>query len=112
MRSTSWASIAARGGLDHPEGTLRTIIMSLYDQRVWFNLWTAVAELVGWWAQHGQPDAAKVVLGHLDAHHHAAVEDAMRSTLHAFPDHDGLVARGASVGRDELVAFILDRLGP
>jgi hypothetical protein len=66
--------------------------------------------LARWLGRHGHIELAVVITGHLDAHHLAP---ASRQSLDELRRHSGAerwLSLGASLDRDELADYILERL--
>jgi hypothetical protein len=104
------AQLAARGGLDDATSALHAAIAGSYTDRAWYDLWPTVPVLAEWWIVHDQADNAAVVIGYLDAHHLASVDDTTRSRLGTGPDIDQALTRGTHLDRDQLIAYILEHL--
>ena len=66
--------------------------------------------LAEWWIATNQADNAAVVIGYLDAHHLASVDDTTRALLGTEPDIDRALNRGARLDREQLIAYVLDHL--
>jgi hypothetical protein len=85
-----------------------------YASRHWSAFWLALPAITSWWKATGNLDAVAVICGHVDAHHPPWSDaDAYRrgpQTMCHPPGADQLMARGAAMDRDKLVAFVLDQL--
>jgi hypothetical protein len=95
----------------------RDAITRLYDLRYWQVLWIVIETVAGFLAAAGHLHEAAVLYGHLDAHHPPwglpAVHRARQRGLNhirQLDDVDELMAQGADMDRDELVAYTLKRL--
>jgi predicted ATPase/class 3 adenylate cyclase len=104
------AQLVARSGAEDPAPVLRAAIAGTYADRSWYDLWPTVPVLAEWWAAHNQPDDAAVVIGFLEAHHLASVDDTTRSLLGTGPDMERALARGVRLNRDQLIGYILEHL--
>jgi hypothetical protein len=104
------AQLSARGGPDDPAPALHAAIARAYADRAWYDLWPTVPVLAEWWMAQSQSDRAAVVIGYLDAHHLASVDDTIRSLLDSGPDIDRALAFGARLDRDQFIAYILEHL--
>jgi hypothetical protein len=73
--------------------------------------------VAGWFAADNRLEEAAVIYGHLDPYHppwgYPAARRARQRGLdrvHQLPEYELLMARGADMDRDELVAYTLERL--
>jgi hypothetical protein len=96
----------------------RDAIARIYDLRHWQFLWLVIETVAGSFATAGRLHEAAVLYGHLEAHHQPwglpAVRRARQRGLDRVrqqAEHDLLMAQGADMDRDDLVAYTLDRLG-
>ena len=85
-----------------------------YASKHWSALWLALPAITTWWKATGNLDAVAVICGHIDAHHPpwsdaVAYRRSPQAVCHP-PGVDQLMARGAAMDRDQLVAFVLDQL--
>jgi predicted ATPase len=111
-------SIAAtRFRIPEASNVCREAITRLYDTRHWSLIWTGIDVVARWMAATGRLDEAAVVYGHLEVHHaiwdNAGGRRARSRGLEIVRPHphaDQLMARGAAMGRDQFVAFVLDQL--
>jgi predicted ATPase len=115
LSALSFAAVALR----HPdaEGICRDALVRLYDIRHWQVTWLVIETTAGWFAAAGRLDEAAVLYGHLDAYHPPwglpPVRRARQRGLdrvRQLPEYDLLMAQGADMDRDELVAYTLERL--
>ncbi len=94
--------------------TCREALKGYRDTRHWTVFWLALGAVTWWWRTTGKLEALAVVCGHVDAHHPVWRDsDAHHEELqaaHRHPDADDLMARGAAMDRDQLVAFVVDQL--
>jgi predicted ATPase/class 3 adenylate cyclase len=96
----------------------RDAITRLYDLRFWVHVFLQIEAAAGLLAAADRLHEAAIIYGHLDAHHPPwglpAVQRARQRGLdriHQLADVDLLMAQGADMDRDELVAYTLKRLG-
>jgi len=104
------AQLAAAGGLHDPLPAFRDAVAGAYADRAWYDLWPSLPILAAWWTSHDQPEAAAVIVGHLDAHHIASTDETTRTTLRSHPNADRWLAHGAQLDREQLVAYVLGQL--
>jgi hypothetical protein len=92
-------------------------IARLYDLRFWLLVLLQIEAAAGLFATADRLREAAVIYGYLDAHqppwgvargHHARQRGLDR--VRQLADYDLLMAQGAAIDRDELVAYSLDRL--
>ena len=106
------AQVAAMGGVDDPTAILRDAIGEAYRDRIWFEVWIMIEAQARWWANHDHLEAAAIAVGYLDAHQVGSMShgstDATRAAVRAHPDADHWLAFGATLDRDQLVAYVLD----
>jgi predicted ATPase/DNA-binding SARP family transcriptional activator len=96
-------------------GTLACEVLDrLYRTRHWTVIWMLVDYVTEWMAATGRDQAAAVVLGYLEAHRpswHAPPTRLARSraleAIRTLVAADELMSRGAAMGRDEIVEFVL-----
>jgi predicted ATPase/class 3 adenylate cyclase len=95
----------------------RDAIIRLYDLRFWQVLWLVLETVARFFAAGGHLHEAAVLYGQLEAHRPPwglpAVRRARQRGLdrvRQLPDFELLMARGADMDRDELVAYTLERL--
>jgi hypothetical protein len=95
----------------------RDALTRLYDLRYWQVLWLVTETLAGSLAAAGHLHEAAVLYGHLEAHRPPwglpAVRRARQRGLdrvRQLPDFELLMAQGADMDREELVAYTLERL--
>jgi predicted ATPase/class 3 adenylate cyclase len=95
----------------------RDALGRLYDRRFWQAVWLVIETVAGWFAAVDRLDEAALIYGHLDAHHPPwglpAVQRARQRGLdriRQLADFEVLMAQGADMDRDELVAYTLERL--
>jgi predicted ATPase/class 3 adenylate cyclase len=96
---------------------VRDCIVRLYDMRFWNVLWLLLETAAGSFATSGDLESSAVVYGHLEAHQPPWGIPAVRrardrglglARQHA--DSDSLMAHGAAMDRDELVAYTVAHL--
>lgn len=92
----------------------REAITRFHDTRTWLLLWPVLVAMSSWFETTGNIEPAAVIYGHLDAHHppYSEVDGRLRGLqlVHQHPRADQLMARGAAMDRDQLVAFVLEQL--
>jgi predicted ATPase/class 3 adenylate cyclase len=95
----------------------RDAIIRLYDLRFWNVLWLVIETAAGSLAGAGRRDEAAVVYGHLEAHRPPWGIPGVRRArergldrIRDVPQRDELMARGAVMDRDQLVAYVVDLL--
>jgi hypothetical protein len=95
----------------------RDAVTRLYDLRYWPTLWMLIETVAHFLAAAGSLEEAAVLYGHLEAQHSPwaipAVGRARQRGLdrvRQLAECDLLMARGAAMNREELVAYTLDRL--
>jgi hypothetical protein len=108
----AWISqLATMGGVDDPAPILRDMIADARRDGVWLHVWMVIAALAGWWAAHGEPHAAAVIVGHLDAHGLGEFgNDTVAATRTEVLSHPGAhewLASGARLDREDLVTYVL-----
>ena len=108
----SLARLAASGALENPAPILRQAIIGTYQGRQWADVWLVVSALANWWATQGQLEPATVITGHLDTHGLASVDEPTRQRLAAHTSAQDWLTHGRRLDRDQLIAYILDRLPP
>jgi hypothetical protein len=108
--------LAVMGGQDD---LLTVVHEALADARrdgAWVHVWTMVAAIAGWWANHGRLDAAAVAIGYLNTHELGTFsDDATHATIAAVSSHPDAVKsleQGQRLDRDEVVAFVLTNTAP
>jgi predicted ATPase/class 3 adenylate cyclase len=93
---------------------LQETISRFYDTRDWLKTGIALVALSSWLETVGNTEAATIILGHLDTHRTPwrNIDDRLTSLRGSrdHPDADMLIARGAAMDRDHLVAFALEQL--
>jgi hypothetical protein len=96
----------------------RDAITRLYDLRFWTVLWLLIETVAGHLAAAGRLQEAAALYGHLEAHRAPwglpSVRRARQRGLdrvRQLTEFDSLMAQGADMDRDELVAYTLERLG-
>jgi len=109
-----WATSALRSvealGIGH-EALLR-----LHDTRHWSLVWLAVEIVAGWSFTGNDADDVAVVYGHLVAHHPVRGGEQARGrssalrSVRSHPHAERLMARGAAMSGEQVVALVLDRL--
>jgi predicted ATPase/class 3 adenylate cyclase len=111
----AFAAVALRRP-DAPE-ICRDALARLYDLRYWPLVWMLIECVAGLFAAADTLADAAVLYGHLEAHRSPwATSAGTRARLRGLDrarrlaECDVLMARGADIGRDELVAYTLDRL--
>jgi hypothetical protein len=104
------AQLAARGRWDDAAPALHAVITLSFTDRNWYDLWPTMPVLAEWWLAKNQADNAAVVIGYLDAHHLASVDDTTRSLLGTGPDIDPALIRGTHLDREQLIAYVLEHL--
>jgi predicted ATPase/class 3 adenylate cyclase len=113
------ARVFAGVALHRPDAAeiCRDAIARIYDLRFWHLVFLQIDVAAGLFAAADRLDEAAVIYGHLDAHHPPwGVSDAHRARqrgldrVRHLPDFELLMAQGADMDRDELVAYTLDRL--
>jgi hypothetical protein len=95
----------------------RDAITRAYDIRHWQVVWLVIETTAGYFATAGRLAQAAVLYGHLEAHHPPWGVPAVRRARQRGLDQvcqlaecDLLMAQGADMDRDELVAYALERL--
>ena len=92
----------------------REAITRFYDTRDWVVTGVALIPLASWFETTGNAEAATVIYGHLVAHRAPYRDiDGRLQSLRApreHPDGAHLVAQGAAMDREQLVAFALEQL--
>jgi hypothetical protein len=78
-------------------------------------LWVVIEALALYWARVGREEPAAVLLGHLEANNirHAQFVEQRRdavAAVRAGSDSEERFARGAALGRDQVVAYALEQL--
>jgi predicted ATPase len=122
--STEATNLSARSfagvALHRPDAAdiCRDAIARIYDLRFWHLVFLQIDVAAGLLARADRLEEAAVIYGHLDAHHPPwGVPDAHRARqrgldrVRHLPDFELLMAQGADMDRDELVACTLDCLG-
>jgi predicted ATPase len=104
------AQIAARGRWDDAAPALHAAITRSFTDRAWYDLWPTMPVLADWWLANNQADNAAVVIGYLDAHHLASVDDTTRSRLGTTSETEQALTRGAHFDRDQLITYVLEHL--
>jgi hypothetical protein len=107
--------MAAMTNSDHANATLHSALTRLLASRNWALVWTTIEALALYWARTGRDEPAAVLLGHLEANdirYANFVEQRTEAvgTLRARNDSEDHLARGASLGRDQLVTYALNQL--
>jgi hypothetical protein len=102
---------------DHATSILRGAFHELAAANDWLGMWAVVENLTVHWVLTGALAAGAVGIGYLAAHHHAiAPFGASRAEavaiLEAHPETAEAQARGAVMTRDQLIAYVIDQLGP
>ena len=97
------------------EDALKESLSDLYAIRDW-HAWLIVEATALHWAHVGQLEAAAVLLGHLEQQdiRHGAFSDKRKhalDTLRSLPEAQSWLSRGASLDRDEAVAYALCQFG-
>jgi hypothetical protein len=95
----------------------RDAITRLYDLRFWYLVYLQIDVAAGLFATTDRLHEAAILYGHLDAHHppwgvptaHRARQRGL-DRIRELPDFESLMAQGADMDRDELVAYTLERL--
>jgi hypothetical protein len=89
------------------------VLNRYHDARNWLGIWGVLNLIAGWWAATGRLEAAGVLYGHLEAHHHQPWdagphrqlrEHGLRQITRA-PGGQQWMSRGADLDRDEIVAY-------
>lgn len=94
----------------------RSALVRFYTDRAWVHVYLLLGGLAEHWARQGDSEAAGVVLGFLDRHNPVShpMTSARRREAHdlltTVPEAVGWRAQGAVMTRDNLVAYVLDRL--
>jgi predicted ATPase/class 3 adenylate cyclase len=95
----------------------RDAITLLYELRFWYLVYLQMDVAAALFATTDRLHEAAVIYGHLDAHHPPwGVPTAYRARqrgldrIRQLPDVDLLIAQGADMDRDQLVAYTLERL--
>ena len=111
------AIAAARFRTPEASAVCREALTRLYDTRHWPLFWIGVDVVARWLGSGGKLEDAAVLYGHLEVHHPVWDNPAGRrgrsrglAIVREHPRADPLMARGAAMGREELVAFVLDQL--
>jgi predicted ATPase/class 3 adenylate cyclase len=95
----------------------RDAMTRFYDLRFWLLVYLQIEAAAGIFATADRLHDAAIIYGHLDAHHppwglapgHRARQRGL-DRIRQLADVDQLMAQGADMGRDELVAYTLERL--
>jgi hypothetical protein len=111
------ACAAAAMRADDAEAVFYRAVWQHHDQRLWMYQWIVIENLAIYWADTDKADQAAVLLGHLDANHHAhsifiTDRDRIRHRLTTDRQHAAALARGAHITRDELIDWTLNELAP
>ena len=111
--SLGW--LAATTDSDDAEPALRDAITRLVAGRNWLGVWLVVEAAALYWARMGRVEPAAVLLGHLEANHIQAatfVDEHAQiiTTLVARGDAQEWLTYGATLERDQLVAYALSHL--
>jgi predicted ATPase/class 3 adenylate cyclase len=92
-------------------------ITRLYDLRFWMIVFLQIDAAAGLFATTDRIHEAAIIYGHLDAHHPPwGVPGAYRARqrgldrVRQLDEHELLMAQGADMDRDQLVAYTLERL--
>ena len=94
---------------------LHDAITRLLAGRNWMTLWSVVGAAALYRARMGRAEPAAVLLGHLEANHIQSatfVDERAQTltTLRAGPDAQEWLDHGATLERDQLVAYALSQL--
>jgi hypothetical protein len=100
---------------DDTEPSVHDALTQLLASRTWAFVWTVIEALALYWARVGREEPAAVLLGNLEANNirHAYFVEQRRdavAALRAGGDAEDHLAEGAALGRDQLVAYVLDQL--
>jgi hypothetical protein len=97
--------------------TCRDAISRLYDLRHSQVIWLVIETTAGFFATTGRLHEAAILYGHLDAHHPPWGVPAVRRArqrgldrVRQLVEFELLMAQGADMDRDELVAYTVERL--
>jgi hypothetical protein len=97
----------------------RDAIARIYDFRMWHVVWILIETVASLLAAAGSRQEAAVLYGHLEAHRPPLGMPAARRArergldrVHQLAGVGLLMAQGADMDRDELVAYTLERLEP
>jgi predicted ATPase len=105
--------------LRRPDGRAicRDAIARCYDVRMWHVVWLLIETAAGFFAAGGNFQEAAVLYGHLETHRPPfGMPGARRARqrgldrLRQFAEADVLMAQGAAMDRDELIAYTVDSL--
>jgi predicted ATPase len=96
---------------------VRDTMTRLYDLRFWYLVYPQIDVAAGLFATTDRLHEAAIIYGYLDAHHppwgdttaHRARQRGL-DRVRQLADVDRLMAQGADMNRDELVAYTLERL--
>jgi hypothetical protein len=114
-----YARAVAGAALHRPDAPeiCRDALSRLYDFRFWHLVFLQIDVAAGLFAAANRLDEAALIYGHLDAHHPPwGVSSAYRARqrgldrVRQLADFELLMAEGADMDRDELVAYTLERL--
>jgi predicted ATPase/class 3 adenylate cyclase len=115
LHARAIAAVAIHG--PDAAGICRDAIARFYDFRLWNLVWLQIDVAAGILATAGRLHEAAVIYGYLDAHQPPwGVSSAHRARqrgldrVRQLAEADLLMAQGADMDRDELVAYTLDRL--
>ena len=101
---------AARVGLD--------ALTRFYDTRNWTGIWALLNVLAEWLVSEGKAEAAGVIYGHLEAHQHRPWDNQVvrqrrlngLAAMGQYSHSERWLARGAGLGRDALVTYVIAQL--
>ena len=96
----------------------RAALIHLYEHRHWYRIWQVMESVALVLASNGRIEDASVLLGHLEAHHHAGfgreVGLGFRRQARELVDRHSCAGqwmeRGAMMDRDEIVVHALEGL--
>jgi hypothetical protein len=113
--ASSFAGVALR----RPDAAeiCRDALGRLYDVRLWRLVFLQIDVAAGLFASTDRIHEAAIIYGHLDAHHPpwgvpggARARQRGLDRVRHLDEHELLMAEGADMDRDELVAYTLERL--
>ena len=116
LASSMMAVRADQADWEDPGAIFRDTLGRLYANKVWSRTWMLGGGLAEWWASTGRINGAAVLVGFLDRHDPDPVvlvaeqRVRARSIVDAHTESSQLLAEGAAMSRDEIVAYCLDRL--
>lgn len=107
--------LAGLVGRDDSDRICHDVLARLYAARTWSDIWSVLEQTFVHWVTAGRTLDAGVLLGYLEANdlHHtlnAAERSPAAKAVRDDPDGRASLAVGATFNRDQVVAYVLDRL--